>query len=86
MKLDFDSIEELKSIANSCNTINEIEARMVFWQQKFDQRVSLKQYGSSEFQYECAMHDNCIFSFKFTRAPPIEGGRFKFRINRSYHQ
>jgi hypothetical protein len=40
-------------------------------------------YGSEEYQYECAMHDNCIFAFKFTLLPE---GYFRFRLNRGYHQ
>jgi len=53
----------------------------------------LKQYGELEYQYECAIHENCIFAFKFTEIPDEEyqsvcggiGPKFKFRLNRGYH-
>ncbi len=68
--------------------------KMAIWQQKYGQEVKLKQYGELEYQYECAIHDNCIFAFKFTEIPDEEyqsacggiGPKFKFRLNRGYHQ
>ena len=42
--------------------------------------MRLRQYGN-EYQFECAVHANCIFAFKYILT---ESG-FKFRLSRGYH-
>ena len=56
---------------------------MAEWQVAYQQTIRMKRYGQNEYHYECAMHENCIFAFKFLA---LGGGNFKFRLSRGYHQ
>jgi len=83
LRLDPDAIEDLKRIAAQAHSVEDIECRMADWQAAYQQSIRMKRYGPNEYNYECAMHDNCIFAFKFLS---LGAGNFKFRLSRGYHQ
>ena len=82
LRLDPDAIEDLKRIGVQSHALEDLESRMTDWQVRYQQTIRMKRYGSQEYHYECAMHENCIFAFKFLWL----GAHFKFRLSRGYHQ
>ncbi|CDW87147.1 UNKNOWN [Stylonychia lemnae] len=81
-KVQPEAMNELKSYAN-CKSIQEIEIRVKEWKKVWNSDVNLRELSKYEFIFECAQHENCVFSFKYFYMPSEKS--FKFRVNRGYH-